>query len=511
MVPTVARKATALTDVTQSDVGGHARASASEHPSQFPAWAALRPIAWIMIGLGAFRTFADPDLWGHVRFGLDILQAGQLSTHDPYSFTQDVPWTNHEWLSELTAGWAYAHGGSAGLIALKAALTLSSSLLMAGALRDARDEWRWGPLALGAMGALPISYTVRPQLWTLFLMLALCRLLTAPPRYLWGIPALFLLWANVHGGWIVGLSVLAAWSVCALLDRAGIEPRTLVTVLILSALATLVNPYGIGLWKFVLATVRLSRGEIQEWLPIWRDTPSSWILWTCGVGFILLVCQRGAARPPLRHLAVAIMLMTASSWVNRIVPLSVPAAVVLLAPSIERQRRRPDPIPLARTAVDSGITLVTVGFVAYASLFNGCIEVTGDWVPDATAAASLRASDARGRIVTWFDWGEYAIWHLSPKLKVSFDGRRETIYSDRTIQTQFSIARGDAAGLAALQQMSPDYVWLPNARSAATKDWLKRNGYRIDVDTPLSFVAVRQAIHPLQLAKPDARVVRCFP
>ena len=63
-------------------------------------------------------TRADADLWGHLRFGLDILRDRRLTSVDPYSFTQDKPWLNHEWLSELLMGLSWTLGGSTGLIAL---------------------------------------------------------------------------------------------------------------------------------------------------------------------------------------------------------------------------------------------------------------------------------------------------------------------------------------------------------------------------------------------------------
>jgi hypothetical protein len=46
-------------------------------------------------------TSADPDLWGHVRFGDDIIAAGEIPEYDSYSFTSDRPWVNHEWLAEV--------------------------------------------------------------------------------------------------------------------------------------------------------------------------------------------------------------------------------------------------------------------------------------------------------------------------------------------------------------------------------------------------------------------------
>ena len=66
---------------------------------------------WIVVALIVLpiivRTVADPDLWGHTRFGLDMLATHTLPSGDPYSFTQDIPWINHEWLSELMMGGAY--------------------------------------------------------------------------------------------------------------------------------------------------------------------------------------------------------------------------------------------------------------------------------------------------------------------------------------------------------------------------------------------------------------------
>ncbi len=61
------------------------------------------------------RTVADPDLWGHVRFGQDILRTGRIIQRDSYSYrTGDQPWINHEWLSEVIFAWLYEHAGAAG-------------------------------------------------------------------------------------------------------------------------------------------------------------------------------------------------------------------------------------------------------------------------------------------------------------------------------------------------------------------------------------------------------------
>src|SRR5262245_65800037 len=77
----------------------------------------------LVAGLAGFSIGADPDLWGNVGFGLDVLRDRSLPAVDPYSFTANLPWMNHEWLSEAMIAFVYQVGGTLGLALLKAALT----------------------------------------------------------------------------------------------------------------------------------------------------------------------------------------------------------------------------------------------------------------------------------------------------------------------------------------------------------------------------------------------------
>ena len=135
-----------------------------------------------------------------------------------------------------------------------------------------------------------------------------------------------------------------------------------------------------------------------------------------------------------------------------------------------------------------------------------CLPIKGTWTPDLPAASYLRV--ASGRLLTTFDWGEYAIWHFGPRLKVSIDGRRETVYSDSVLQWHraFESAEPDAQTIVA--ELAPDYVWLRSSSTLA-KQWLVANGYRIDAATEVSFVAVRHD-HP-RLALPAEFMSACFP
>src|SRR5262249_12802145 len=141
------------------------------------------------------------------------LAARHLTAVDPYSFTQDIPWVNHEWLSEVQMALAYRVFGVAGLALLKAALVFTVLALVWAGLRGARLAARLGVAVVLGFGTLHMWATIRPQLWTLLSFAVLCRVLSADrPLLRWWLPPLFAFWVNCHGGWVVGFGVLGAWA-----------------------------------------------------------------------------------------------------------------------------------------------------------------------------------------------------------------------------------------------------------------------------------------------------------
>ena len=110
------------------------------------------------------RTGADADLWGHLTFGRDIVHAGRVHSADPYSFTSDRAWINHEWLAEAVMWVAYSVGGAAGLAALKLTLACAAglALLATWRLQPLRPAVRDGMLFLTALGTWPLVATIRP-------------------------------------------------------------------------------------------------------------------------------------------------------------------------------------------------------------------------------------------------------------------------------------------------------------------------------------------------------------
>jgi hypothetical protein len=464
----------------------------------------------LLISLAAL-TQADPDLWGHVRFGIDMIRTHALPQIDPYSFTQDRPWINHEWLSEALMGAAWQTGGTAGLALLKACLGVLTLYVVWRAYRDAEITWQIVATGIAVVVSAQILQTFRPQVWSIVAIALLAAHLQSPAALRpWWYFFLFCGWANLHGGWVVGIGVLAAWGA-----MSGTTSRVAArkwTIVVASAMAgTLVTPYGWRLWMFMAQTVRLTRPQIEDWAPLWASSPAKWILWALIAAWSVWAWGK-QRHHRLETGLVLIGLGAASIKVVRLVPLFGVVSLILLAPGLTAWRPRRALTPLqpreARAAALIAIVICVSGSIWVGRSSLSCIS-RDDRMPDPLIVRTL-AHAPPGRMVTFFNWGEYAIWHLGPAIRVSMDGRRETVYSDARIREHDAILFGRPDGLRTLASWRPDYVWLPNS-SQVTRQWLTGNGYRLQIQTADSFVAVPADAPPLTYAPAPSQPPPCFP
>jgi hypothetical protein len=406
---------------------------------------------------------------------------------------------------------AWRIGGVAGLALLKGALVFATMALVWSRLRDAAGTVRLASLGVVVLGAGSVLGTLRPQLWSLLIFVILCQLLASRRRRAtWWLPLLFAIWANVHGAWVVGLAMLGLWAPLAVWSRRdSLIEWTLVAAA--SAAATLCTPYGVGLWRFLWETVGFTR-DLADWQPILTAPVMNWlpVVVVAAAAAWLLAGRDVRDRAPT---AAVLALLAYSSWrVSRIGPLFVVCAAALLGPAVARRwpavAARPARASEWRVAI--GVAAVALAGAAWmASISLRHIAVPAAWAPPAPGARLLAAAQP-GRLVTFFDWGEYAIWHFGPRLRVSMDGRRETVYSEARLEEHNAIVAGTEPGLATLAAWRAEYIWLP-ARSGGARRWLAANGYRIELDAPDEFVAVRDDLPRLtaRSASDDGR--RSFP
>ena len=420
----------------------------------------------IVLGLAAAgRT--DTDIWGHMSFGLDMLRSRSFLWTDTYSFASDQAWVNHEWAWEVVTAGIYRAGGLPALVALRAALIGLVLWLVYRATDRRPGHIRLLTIGLIAIVCLPQWRSTRPQIASL----ALFSLLLTNHRAPW-LPLLFVVWANVHGSWLLGLAALGV--------HAAFERTTRsIVVAGVCALATLLNPYGPTLWT---ATIEgLSRGfqDITEWRPIWSIAAGAdaLVLWLLLASALIALFSR--VQRDVWSWTWVILTLAAAANTRRLLAFPALSAALLLAPRwIAPEPAMPVQWTPRRRAIFGGLLALSVAGAAIAvtpslSCFPPLPELRA---PEPDAVAFLRTTPVT-RAVVHFDYGEYAIFHLRDKLRVSMDNRHYTAYSDAAIKASDRFAAGQDPEYP--DRIGADAVWWPSGDQRVlggleARGWVKR-------------------------------------
>ena len=230
-----------------------------------------------------FLRVADPDLWWHIKAGEIIATTRDVPRYDTYSFTApNARWTDHEWATNLVFFYVYFFFGGPGLTALKTLIGLGIAAVI---YRLASVPHRGTHLLVFLLvsEAVACFALYRPQLLT-YLFIALLLLSLSRGESIVNrrssvvvIPSLFFLWANLHGGFLAGLALLAGYAGVSWMRGfwdSGCRTQHwrkaghLSLILVASTLVTLANPYGHHLWETLgneLDANDLNHKFISEW------------------------------------------------------------------------------------------------------------------------------------------------------------------------------------------------------------------------------------------------------
>ena len=210
------------------------------------------------------------DLAYQVRTGDLILATGSIPAVDTYTFTATgAPWTDQQWLAQVLLAIGYRLGGWELLAVVRASLVAGTfGLLVAASAARGASIRTSSILSLLAFVVAAPALALRPQLFGIAIFAALVLLVAdrhRHPRRLWLAPVLVVLWANVHGSVVLAPVLLGyAWLEDVVLGR---NARLTLGVLAVGTLATLVNPFGIGVWGYALdvGTNPEITGRVAEW------------------------------------------------------------------------------------------------------------------------------------------------------------------------------------------------------------------------------------------------------
>ncbi|MDA1235741.1 MAG: hypothetical protein O3A53_13190 [Acidobacteria bacterium] len=351
--------------------------------------------------------------------------------------------------------------GAAGLFALKLAL-LAMTLTMAAAIHRLESDDQEPKRSAGILFllGLPACYlllnayvsTVQCHAFSILGYVAFLWILDGYRRFPstrapWLLPPLLAVWINMHGGFVLGLFAIGVHLLWLVAERRKQQAIELSIVALFCLGALLLNPYG---WRFVPKIIEawsMSRVEIVEWGNVFGNGPLyGWI-------YVALVCSTLSAAAVNawrdRRFPGALILLAATAVQGflhaKLVPFFLVTMLALgsaeflrLIPRYDIPRRVADffclllPSGIAAAAV----TLIVLQFASGDKIlrprvpgWNAAAGEPADQNHYPIGAVSLLA-EMQGPVNLWcpLHWGKFISWSLYPNVRVSMDGRFETVF-----------------------------------------------------------------------------------
>jgi hypothetical protein len=319
------------------------------------------------------------DYWWYIRLGDEIITSRAVPAIESYSYTQaGDPKINHSWLSSVIFSVLNSLGGIHLTLIVAALLLLLTYYLLWRLMLDTKLDIRWASFLLMLIEIPSImNWGMRPQLFTFPLFVGSLSILWHWEKnqkdYLWGLPLLMLLWANLHGSFILGFLLVGAALVFGKRDR-----KKVLLTLVAMALVVLINPRGIGAWSFVLFSMQ--NASIQNFVTEWQPPVNQGLLRNFFFGwYLLFMLLAGLSSRKLSSLewvwvlGFGWMAFSASRYDIWFLFIIAPLSAFLLAGILKEPQNAPSQIPAMN------IILGMILFILPLLLFP---SVRSTWMPD---------------------------------------------------------------------------------------------------------------------------------
>ncbi|EKD87095.1 MAG: hypothetical protein ACD_37C00045G0007 [uncultured bacterium] len=376
----------------------------------------------------------DPDFGWHIKMGELILFSGIPAT-DPFSYTMSsFPFVDHEWGINILMRLIYENLGWVFMSALFALVTILVVLIpLGGSLK----KYILLPFIL-AGGSFLFFAGIRPQVITWLFFSVLVTILLRKKYYekfRLALPILFLFWANIHGGFPVGIAVYLLFLAIEFYEKRKLE-KIDVVLFAISIFATLINPYGIRLWGEVWMQMSDSslRWNIMEWKPaVFTFYPAVLGLFAFSFSFLLMFRKSFT----LFEKALYFCLLLAGLSSVRHVPLWVIIASPILLKGLVLLGEKAGKIKYGRERFEKAykfsfiMAIIFILIPVLSKRENPFLVNEENFYPK-KAVNFLRENPSNGQVFSNYGWGGYLIWKY-PEKKVFIDGRMPSWSWDKKI------------------------------------------------------------------------------
>ena len=440
-------------------------------------WLTL-PRLWLVVVLGAIGVMElaqvsnAVDLAYHLKVGELIVAERAVPRTDVLAWTTaGRPWLDQNWGAQVAMYGIWRLGGFPLLTVASALCTVGAWALVAAACRRRTASLRLiaGAVLAGYLAAAA-GFSARPQMFSLLLFAAELYLLEVArtrPRAALAIPLLMVLWANLHGAFVVGVGLLVIEVTVAVWRRDRPRAARYLLATAASVAALLVNPWGPRVLGYAvsLPVNPTVTGVVSEWAAATLRRPAgALILAAIGVLVVALVRAPAPERAPEQLLRMVLL-----------AGLALPVALCALARQDQARpagAERGVPVLSGLVLALLAVTLVVVSPPLSGTLLGPRPDL---YAAPAATATWLAANPQPGRMFNYQPWGSYLEFRLGPGAQVGFDSRVEVPPADRWARYQAVITgRWDAERL--LEEWRVDHVVTSQSETPALVELLEVSG-----------------------------------
>jgi hypothetical protein len=485
------------------------------------------------------RLLGDASTGWHIRNGEQILRTHLIPRTDSFSSTMSgKPWYAWEWLYDLGVGLIHEKTGLTGVVFLAAVLiALTFTLLFRLLLKRGTSLPVALLFVLLTTMASTIHFLARPHVVSWIFTLTWVQMLDSAadvPKHenvnLYWLPALMLLWVNLHGGFLMGFVLLGIFGLAGIITRvtsrdpeegraAGKRVRCLAWISGLCLLASFLNPYGYKLYPhlYIYLSNRFLMNHIEEFQsPNFHQAAPKCFAVLLLLAVLTLAMSRRV--PRFSHILLLIFAASAGLYASRNIPIAAILITVVIAPflsaGIENGRQ-------VLGSVWRGLRLQVASFFARMGqmesrlrwhLWPALLILASVWICahhgrfgshqvmkaqfderrfPAHAVDVILSRQLHEPIFSLDSWGGFLIYRLYPQTKVVVDDRHD-LYGEQFLKDYLKVIHVDWQWQQVLDAGNVNWVLVP-ANSALSSILKQTRNWRIVQDDSVAILFQREA------------------